>query len=325
MVCYIILLPIHLNIVVAMHEQIFELLMKEDDISWQAILQDLITREGMDAWDVDVSKLAHSYIEMLKKMQELNLVISGKVILASAILLKMQSSKLVQEDIYRLDSIMNPPSEVHDEDDFDSGALFPSQPLERPALMPRTPQPRERKVSIYDLISALQDALEGQKRRALREILDEIPTITHAPQKKEDVTIIINRLLQKIDKFFDVTRDQVPLKFSELVPSQEKTDAVYTFIPLLQLTNDRKIDLHQEESFSDIHIMRVHLSQNELLRIEEEKEKKRLEEEAKNPLVKKSRQKPSLHKNEKKDPIDVSILEQVRDMGNQALDSDKRL
>src|SRR3989344_5635587 len=41
---------------------------------------------------------------------------------------------------------------------------------EIPTLIPRTPQPRQRKVSIYDLVEALERELEVKKRRLLHSI-----------------------------------------------------------------------------------------------------------------------------------------------------------
>ena len=43
---------------------------------------------------------------------------------------------------------------------------------ENAQLIPRIPQPRKRKVSIYDLVGALQKALEVKKRRVIRSIPD---------------------------------------------------------------------------------------------------------------------------------------------------------
>ena len=44
------------------------------------------------------------------------------------------------------------------------------------------------------------------------------------------------------------------LTFTQLIPSDAKKDKVLTFIPLLHLTNQRKIDLIQEKHFSEIEI-----------------------------------------------------------------------
>lgn len=39
------------------------------------------------------------------------------------------------------------------------------------------------------------------------------------------------------------------------MPSQKKEDKIFTFIPLLHLTNQRKVNLEQKEHFGEIEIM----------------------------------------------------------------------
>ena len=73
------------------HERVLDLLLKESEITWQTILGDLVKSGEINPWDVNISELAKKYLEIIKKMQESNLFISGKVLLASAILLKIKS------------------------------------------------------------------------------------------------------------------------------------------------------------------------------------------------------------------------------------------
>ena len=44
------------------------------------------------------------------------------------------------------------------------------------------------------------------------------------------------------------------LTFTKLIPSNSREDKVYTFIPLLHLTNQRRIDLEQEKHFGEIEV-----------------------------------------------------------------------
>ena len=74
-----------------MQDQIFSILVEQNDITWKAILYDLIKSEKMDPWDVDLGQLTHRYIAKVKEMKEHDLKISGKVVLAAAMLLKIKS------------------------------------------------------------------------------------------------------------------------------------------------------------------------------------------------------------------------------------------
>ena len=81
------------------HETILDLLTEKDEVTWQSMIYDLVRTEQMDPWDIDVSKLTKVYIETLKKLQQINFRITGKVVLAAALLLKIKSSRLVGRDI----------------------------------------------------------------------------------------------------------------------------------------------------------------------------------------------------------------------------------
>jgi len=241
-----------------MQEKIFEMLFDEDEITWRSIIYRLINEEQMDPWDVNVSLLSKKYIQMLKKLKELDFRISGKVILAAAILLKIKSNRLMGSDMAEFDRLM-----AHAEDSISSegfydelqhdldqgGAISPA--TMQSALVPRTPQPRLRKVSVYDLMEALQKALEVKQRRVIRNI-PEMPQ--QPPQKTREITEIIVEVYEQIKRILLETHQNKVL-FDDLIPSDTKEDKVYTFIPLLHLENQRKVELLQKEHFGPINVI----------------------------------------------------------------------
>ena len=230
-------------------DRLFELLFDKDEITWQSILFELVRTEQMDPWDIDVSLLTQKYMDMIKKLKEMDFRVSGKILLAAAILLRMKSNRLVGEDLDQLDRLFS--GEEEEELDFEE---FPNAvkmtPQEKSDLIPRTPQPRKRKVSVYDLVNALERALETKRRR----VLQSIPPTMSIPAKRRDITEIIKEVYGRIKGFFYKNRANT-LTFSKLIPSESKEDKVYTFIPLLHLTNQRKIDLFQEQHFGEIEIV----------------------------------------------------------------------
>ncbi len=233
------------------HEQIFELLFEKDEVTWQSIMQELVKSEDMNPWDVNVSELTKKYIETIKKLKELDFRLSGKVLLAAAILLKIKSNKLVGEDIEYLDRLIQ---EQDQEEllDFEED-LEPRKQEDIPKnLIPRTPQPRKRKVSIYDLMGALERALEVKRRRVLKSIP---PMNVEIPEKKRDISDVIKEIYGKIKAFFWENKKN-SLKFSKLIPEEAtREDKIYTFVPLLHLTNQRKIDIFQQQHFGEIDII----------------------------------------------------------------------
>jgi segregation and condensation protein A len=235
-----------------MQERIFQMLIEEDEITWQSILYDLVRKEDMNPWDIDVSTLTQRYLDMLKQLKELDFRISGKVLLAAAILLKLKCNRLVGDDLLELDRLIY--EDEIDEDQFYEeleGELHSQRPdVDAPPLIPRTPQPRKRKVSIYDLIGALEQALEVKRRRVMRSIP---PMAVDVPSKQVDISQVIKEVYNRILSFLSAGHELV--QFSQLVPSESKEDKVYTFIPLLHLSNQRRVDLNQKEHFGEIEIM----------------------------------------------------------------------
>ncbi len=233
------------------HDRIFSILFsKEDEITWQSIIYELVKSEQMDPWDIDIGILTQKYINMLRSLKGHDFRISGKVLLAAAILLKLKSHKLVGEELTELDRLLIGVGDEMEELGFEETSQT-GKIGDIPALIPRTPQPRKRKISIFDLVEALEKALEVKKRRLFRSVP---PTNVEAPKKKKDITEIIREVYGRIKLFFmNVVKDK--LTFKKLLPSESKEDKVYTFIPLLHLAQQNKIELVQESPFGAIQIV----------------------------------------------------------------------
>tara|TARA_Y100000310_G_scaffold340196_1_gene435163 strand:+ start:906 stop:1610 length:705 start_codon:yes stop_codon:yes gene_type:complete len=231
-----------------MQDQLLDMLLKKDEITWQSLLYELIKTEQMDPWDIDISLLSKKYLETIRNLKETNFFVSGKVILASAILLKIKSDKLLTEELAKLDSQLFPPEPEELEELED----FIEKPKPNPALTIRTPQARRRRVTIQDLVSALEKALEVDKRRKLRRIQQHTPIDIKIPEKKIDIGEKIKEIYNKIQNFFNIKKEK--LTFTKLVDSKKKEDKIYTFIPLLHLDNQNKVDMQQETPFGEIEI-----------------------------------------------------------------------
>ncbi|MBN1275469.1 segregation/condensation protein A [Candidatus Woesearchaeota archaeon] len=232
-------------------DRIFSILFQEDELTWQTIIHDLVKTEQMDPWDINIGTIADKFITMLRKMQEMDFRIGGKMILAAAILLKLKSDKLMKEDIVALDALINSTEDDYVSllDDLQGFSGVFAKHEEKPKLIPRTPQPRQRKVSVYDLVEALEKALETETRKQFRSV-NNAPEVK-VPEKSTDMTALINTLLGTIKKRLSITRT---ITFDQLIPSPSKEDKVYTFIPLLHLDTQRKIELLQKQHFGTINI-----------------------------------------------------------------------
>ena len=238
-------------------DQQLQFLFEKDDVTWKALLYNLVKSEQMNPWDIDLSHLSQRYIETLKQMKQMDFRISGKVLLAAAILLKLKSEHLLRHGVDELDRLLARTYEPELDNGFFSefsNDLFQvAQKIdnEHPPLIPRTPQQRQRKITIYDLAEALQQALEVNKRKLERQ--HPLIKIT-IPQRKFDISQVIRDVYTRIKTYFHQNENQ-KLTFTHLLPKgATRQDKAYTFIPLLHLDNQRKINLLQQEHFSDINI-----------------------------------------------------------------------
>ena len=226
------------------------MLLKEDEITWQTIIYDLIKTEQMDPWDIDISILTNEYIKAIKTLKDMNFFISGKVLLAASLLLRIKSTKLVTEDIAAFDNLLfNPESEEID----DYIAEEASQRVKDiPKLAIKTPQARKRRLTVQDLVDALQKALEVNQRKVIRKV-EERSINVQLPKVKIDITNLIKNVYQRI---LDLFKKEDKVTFTKIVSSDKKEDKIYTFIPLLHLDNQGKINLIQEKPFGEIEIIK---------------------------------------------------------------------
>ncbi len=232
-----------------MQDKIYDMLLDEREITWQSLIYELVKTEQMDPWDIDISLLTHKYMEKIKELEEHNFFISGKVVLAASILLKLKSIKLVDEDIAEFDNLLyQKQEELLGDEEFDSHSSFMK---DVPPLLIKTPQARKRKVNLQDLMDALQAALEVETRRTLRKADERVIREVHIPIRRIDISQLMKNLYKRLTDFF---QKKPRVTFTELLPSETKEDKILTFIPLLHLENQGKIDLEQEKSFGEIHI-----------------------------------------------------------------------
>lgn len=238
-----------------MQDQILDLLLKQEEVTWKTLLYDLVNSEQMNPWDIDLSLLTQKYLQAVRKMQEHDLKISGKILLAAAFLLRIKSTHLVENDLSNLDRLFQ--QDMEEGEEFFGLQEGPQRIKTQFPLIPKHPQPRNRKVSIHDLIQALQQAMASKRRLlALQK-----PVSFPLPTRKFDIMNLIRDLYLKI-KYYAEKDQQQPITFSKLLPPRAgKREKVYTFIPLLHLENEEKVETSQEKPFEEIQVKLAKSSQ----------------------------------------------------------------
>jgi len=246
------------------HNRILELLLDDEEITWKSILTNLVKAEGQNPWDVDITFLSDKFIETIKELKRMDFRISGKIVLAAAILLRIKSVYLISNDIAGFDRLLeNQEKEMLDDDETDDTDYeliekrrLMNETLDKFGIVPRTPLPRKRKVSVYDLIDALQKAMDVKNRKVSRIINDRQDDrlkklLTH----DIDITLIIQDLYAKIMDIYGSYNNEIP--FAQLLPQKDalnNKDKVLTLLPLLHLETKHKIMINQDDSFGPIRI-----------------------------------------------------------------------
>ncbi len=235
-----------------MEEQIYKMLIEESEITWQTIIYDLIKKEQIDPWNINISLLASKYKEKLAELQQHNFFISGKVLLASALLLRIKSHKFLTEHIPNFDNFLYPPEEP-ELSELLNGEENPNFYKEQkiPELMIKTPAERKRKITIKELMKALEQALDIDYRREVKKRDYAVFRSAELPKNVIDISEVIKNIYNKIISFFKRNEE---VTFTKLVSSEKKEDKLYTFLPLIFLESEGKILLEQEIPFGEIKI-----------------------------------------------------------------------
>lgn len=252
-------------------EQIHGLLFSEK-LSWQAIIYDLINTEQLDPWDIDICLLSNKYLERVREIEEANFFVSSKVLFAASLLLRIKSEILLNRDLPSLDDILFGRTEekkyVQERIEFDD---------EIPELIPRTPLPRTRKVTLQELMSALGKAIKTETRRIKRVIVDKqraMDTAFVLPKKNINLREQISEVYKKLRNIISGNGGE-KVAFSDL-SGENSDEKVSHFIPLLHLDYQHKVYAEQEKPFDEIWVwlkekyMEKHSDMLEQMRIEAE-------------------------------------------------------
>lgn len=224
------------------------------EVSWQEIIYDLIRTEQLDPWDLDITLLAEKYLEKIRALEEENFFVSSKVLLACSLLLRLKAELLANRFIQGLDEALY----GKQEDKKYTYERIQLDEDEIPILVPKTPMPRFKRVTLQELMGALNKAIETENRRIKKEIkvrqaekaaLVVLPRIDKIPLKDR-----ISAVFTKIKAY--VHHPVTPkerMTFSELAPS--RTEKLSAFLPVLHLANQERVYLDQEKHFEEIFMM----------------------------------------------------------------------
>lgn len=209
------------------------------------ILVNLAKNGDINPWDIDIVNVTDIFLERIEQMQMMDLRISGRTLLYAAILLRMKSTGIIQEE-QEDDGFEAFEDELdfYDVDDYP----VPKLPIRRQATRP---------VTLHELILELQKAEKVETRRKDRSIrrrleersavtTDEVLGIAH----EED---ILGRVKSLGEKLRHELENQEFVKLSDLL-GEDRSENIMTYVSLLFLATEKKIWLAQKELFGELYV-----------------------------------------------------------------------
>ena len=239
-------------------DQIHSLLFNRE-VGWQEIIYDLINTEQLDPWDVDIVVLTDKYLARIEKLEETDFFVSSKVLFAAALLLRIKSEILLKKYIRSIDEIL-----FENKDTSRRIGLEPNQILSIeleeaiPELVPKSPLPRFKRVTLQELMESLNKAIITENRRIKKEIVKRNAVIESSlslPKKtfsiKDKIKEIYDNLLKHLGD--NGTEKRKKISFAEFI-GENREERIISFSGLLHLDQQKKVWLEQENHFEDFYI-----------------------------------------------------------------------
>ncbi len=216
----------------------FDIVELVGNATWKELIIMLVETNKLDPWNIDITKIVDSYVETINKMKLLDLFMPANVIFAASVLLRIKSDTM---------KFFEEPAE-----EFYDDAEQPAR--DRPEvgeLVPRTRRQPQARITLEQLVAALDDAIKLEAKRVERERFFAEPIelnieVEDIDKKTDDVLRLVS---DNSDKYgitsFNSVKRYFPDGYGMLMDF---------FVPLLYLHNNGAIAMSQEEFFGEIMI-----------------------------------------------------------------------
>ncbi len=245
-------------------DKIYEIATAKDAINWKSLLIKIIEEEGIDPFDIDLSKLTKKYIETIKRLKKVDFEISGKILIVAVYLLKIKVECLLDKEIRKIEKKLK---EINEEEVYED--IISPESIEQLEeidnnidikqksyhIKLRNPIARKRRVNLNDLIKILEKTLESSRRRRenilMRKRLTEYDGPNYHKNKKD-----LKKLIEEIYEIIlnELKEKKSHIRFSSLTKDKTKDEIIEIFFPILHLHNREKIKVSQDEPFGEIYI-----------------------------------------------------------------------
>jgi segregation and condensation protein A len=206
--------------------------------NWKSMLYDLIRTNELSLWNIDLITLTDLYLEKIKTMQEENLIVPANALLAAAILLKLKAYSL------KLSTI----------EDEEEPLILPQAEEFSTKIDFMTPtRLKEGQISLEELIDVVEVVMNKPTQRNIQKKIKEQKEFSFTiPEKTKDI-------LERIEEFYEnikQNKDTQNLVLFSTVTKKINSKSIVNdcFLPMLFLAMDKRIDVWQEDFFSEIFI-----------------------------------------------------------------------
>lgn len=224
------------------------------------LLLDLIKKNDMDVYNIQISEITKQYLDHLQQMRELNLEVAGEFIVMAATLLYIKSKMLLPTDENNEDEDgQDPRTELVQklleyqafraaakklgflEDE--RGKVFTRQIADYYLnnLSPEDVTIDSFSANLYDLLQAFQSVISQISRQDFHDIFEEVISID-----------------DKMTEIKSVLSEKGSIKFLDLFKGQiTKNLVIVTFLATLEIVRSKFARVIQEKTFGEISLERI--------------------------------------------------------------------
>ena len=226
------------------------------------ILLEMVKKNKLDPWNIDIVDLADKYFAKTIELKQNNLHVTGRVILFACILLRLKSDILEGYDPFNtgVDEFIDEPiDETFEPEEFNTNNVISIDEVLKRRTSVRLNH--KRNVTLNELIKHLKFYEKLDKKQNLKNALrrhvnrhseyadftpDDIIDLAQDDAIEQNVGMLRNVLT----KMF-VTEEKIEMKELNTLG----LDKISVYLALLFLSARDKIELMQEEFYSDLYIM----------------------------------------------------------------------
>jgi len=212
---------------------------------WKSLLLDLVEKNEIDPWNVDIVRLTSLYLEEIRRRRDLDLYVPANAVLASSILLWLKSKVLrrMKEDL----------EEPEEEEVVD---LVVEEPEELPLVLEPpevtvVPPSRitQRRITLDELLDVMEKLMKkGVKKKTVEVVLPDVEEFFEEMEKGEDVEDYVEEVKRRLLEAADSTGMVLLSSFAPRDP----LEFVKTLLALLYLASEGFVELFQEQVFGEV-------------------------------------------------------------------------